>query len=340
MAGLSLQQLADRLENRITKQALHKYEQGKAMPDSEGLFRLAEALSVPADYFLRTESVELRNIEFRKRTSKLTKTEENSILARVTERLERYYELENLIGELPRFKNPLLDTLIHSREDVEQAANKLRKIWNLGTDPIPNVLEMLEERCLKVLSITASEAFDGLAAHIGNSLYEENPVIVINDFFNIVRQRFTAIHELAHLALRFPPDMSTRDIETLCHGFTAAFLIPRERFVSALSARRRQISVQELIEMKAYYGVSIQAIMRRAKDLEIINDATYTGFSIYFNKRGWRKNEPGLYVGEERTMRFHRLLYRAAAEGLISLDKAASLNNQSLTEFRENFKIV
>jgi transcriptional regulator with XRE-family HTH domain len=46
MAGLSLQLLADRLENAVTKQALNKYEQGKMKPDSKGLIALANALNV------------------------------------------------------------------------------------------------------------------------------------------------------------------------------------------------------------------------------------------------------------------------------------------------------
>lgn len=33
--GLSLQDLADRLGNRVSKQALHKYEKGEVLPDSE-----------------------------------------------------------------------------------------------------------------------------------------------------------------------------------------------------------------------------------------------------------------------------------------------------------------
>jgi len=51
MAGLSLQKLADRIGNRVTKQALSKYEQGKMKPDSEVLILLSKALKVPIDFF-------------------------------------------------------------------------------------------------------------------------------------------------------------------------------------------------------------------------------------------------------------------------------------------------
>ena len=35
MNGLSLQDLSDKLGNKITRQALHKYEKGDVLPDSE-----------------------------------------------------------------------------------------------------------------------------------------------------------------------------------------------------------------------------------------------------------------------------------------------------------------
>jgi transcriptional regulator with XRE-family HTH domain len=50
MAGLSLQDLAEKLQNGVTRQALHKYEKGEFMPDSEMLGRLCDALGVRLDY--------------------------------------------------------------------------------------------------------------------------------------------------------------------------------------------------------------------------------------------------------------------------------------------------
>lgn len=80
--------------------------------------------------------------------------------------------------------------------------------------------------------------------------------------------------------------------------------------------------------------LSIQALLRRLRDLDIINEATYKGFLIWMTKVGYRTKEPGQYAGLEKPMRFSQLLYRAAIEEVISLSKAAGLNNQSLSEFR------
>ena len=69
MAGLSLQDLANKMENAVTRQALNKYEKGEMMPGSAVLIRLANALSVTVDFFFSEPqvNVELKGIEFRKK---------------------------------------------------------------------------------------------------------------------------------------------------------------------------------------------------------------------------------------------------------------------------------
>ena len=52
MAGLSLQDLAEKLQNRVTRQALHKYEKGEIMPDSEMVGLLCEARTSAFGLFL------------------------------------------------------------------------------------------------------------------------------------------------------------------------------------------------------------------------------------------------------------------------------------------------
>lgn len=339
MAGLSLQLVADRMGGIITKQALHKYEQGKSVPDSEVLALLAQALSVRPDYFSQPSSSVLEQVEFRKR-AKLTKTEEASILAYATYFFERYTELETLLGENQPFVNPIIGEKVSSAEQVEELAAKFRKVSKLGNDPIPNVIEMFESKGIKVLLMGASSAFDGLSALNTPEIGSTSPVIVINEAFDNVRIRFTAVHELAHHVLDFVPGLSHRDKENFCHRFAAAFLVPREPFLIALSEHRTKLSFRELIDLKEYYGVSIQALIRRAKDLEIITESVYTGLSIYISQQGWRKNEPGRYIGEEKATRFDRLLGRAVVENALSIGKAAALKNQSLAEFRKYFMIV
>ena len=101
MAGLSLQALADRLEGAsISRQALHKYEQNQAYPNSQTLIALSKALNVPVDFFFDHPEiqVELTAIEFRK-LKRLPAATEEAIKAQVTDWLNRYLTLEKLTQE-------------------------------------------------------------------------------------------------------------------------------------------------------------------------------------------------------------------------------------------------
>jgi Zn-dependent peptidase ImmA (M78 family)/DNA-binding XRE family transcriptional regulator len=334
MAGMSLQQLSDDLDSVVTKQSLNKYEQDVMKPDSELLIKIASVLNVTIDYFFRETEVKLEGIEFRKKV-KLSKTEEESIKQKTIDFLERYFELENLLNLKSDFRNPLKRNKVKTLEDIEEYATELRRVWELGLNPIVNVVEMLEDKHIKVFEIEAPDSFDGLSAYVN-----EIPVIVINKNFDVVRRRFTALHELAHILLDFDKSIEEKGLEKLCHAFAGAFLIPKKSFIEEFTVQRNHISLEELKHIKSYYGISMQATMARAKNLNIINDYVYKNFSIHFNMLGYRKNEPGEYTGTEKSLRFQQLLYRAAAEEVISLSKAASLNNQNLSQFRKTFVVL
>ena len=57
MAGMSLQDLENKLEKVVSRQALHKYEQGKMKPDSRLLIALSNVLKVPVDYFYSVPTI-------------------------------------------------------------------------------------------------------------------------------------------------------------------------------------------------------------------------------------------------------------------------------------------
>ena len=169
MAGLSLQSLADQLGNIVSKQSLHKYEQGKMRPDSELVISISNILNVPVNYFYTEPAmaVNFSNLGFRKYSSKLSPSEEGSIIEKAKEVFERYFELECLLNMEDETQYFVYDKTITNCEDAENAAIQLRKIWDLGYDPIPNVIEMLEDKGYKVIEVDAPHAFDGFKADVG-----------------------------------------------------------------------------------------------------------------------------------------------------------------------------
>jgi Zn-dependent peptidase ImmA (M78 family)/transcriptional regulator with XRE-family HTH domain len=336
MAGFSLQELADALENKVSKQALNKYEMGQMNPSSEVLVAISRTLKVKPDYFFKKHQVELGKILFRKKAS-LSKKSEDSIVEKVRDYVERYLEIEGILEVANPFKNPLQSLTIAKKSDVEVAANQLRKEWNIGTDPIPNILEMLELKGIKILLINDVDDIDGLAVFTSTGI----PVVVVNTRNkSIERIRFTIIHELAHLLLQLEKHIldNPKEVERYCHFFSSCFLIPTEMLLKQIgSGKRSYIRIEELIAIKEYFGISIRAIVHRLKELEVITDNYYQRWVVYMSKTYGAKEEPGVYKGEEKSRNFDQLVNRALAEEFISLSKAAALWNVSVNELRKGF---
>jgi len=336
MAGMSLQDLADALENKITKQALSKYELGLMNPNGEVLLDVAKVLEVRPDYFLKKNQVELGQISFRKRNS-LSKKDEDSIVEKTRDYVERFLEIENILVVENKFNNPLENLKINNKKDVESAANKLREVWELGSDPITNIIETLELKGVKVLLIDAVDDIDGFAVFTSNGI----PVVVVNTRDKPVeRIRFTIIHELAHLLLKFSESdkLTNKEIETLCHCFSSCFLIPSKMLIKMIGGgKRTYIAIKELILIKEYYGISIRALLHRLRELDIIIPNYYQRWVIYLSKEYGSKKEPGKYKGEEKSKLLEQMVSRALSEELISLSKAAMLCNTSINEIRKRF---
>src|SRR4029077_18636128 len=100
---------------------------------------------------------------------------------------------------------------------------------------------------------------------------------------------------------------------------------------------------KELIDLKRLYRVSGAALLMRLRQLDVISE----GILIYIFQtigRGWRSQEPQELEGPEkrgqyeRALRFERLCYRALAEELISLSKAAELLRQPVPDVEAGLK--
>ncbi|HKO80879.1 MAG TPA: XRE family transcriptional regulator [Chitinophagaceae bacterium] len=326
LAGLSLRQLEEKLSSRVTYNSISKYEKGQMQPDNGTIVKLAEALRVTPGYFFEKNTIELGAIEFRKKSS-LNETEIEIVKEKTKDKLERYIQAESLLNISSKFKNPISHYSVATAAKAEQMAEIIRNEWSLGSNPIPNVIEMLEENEVKVIEVEASDKFDGLSTMVNKSI----PVTVINDSFTIERKRFTALHELGHVTMSLT-NMPLKEKEDCCHRFAAAFLFPKDEVFKTLGEKRSNIAMGELVALKEEYGISVQAIMKRAFDLEIITMPTYKKFCIGIARN---KKEEGLgaYKGEEKSGRLLQLVLRLASENIVTVDKAASLAGLFVNEF-------
>ena len=338
LCGFSLQELADRLDNRISRQALHKYEKGEVLPNSEMIGYLCDVLNVRPDFFFRDMEVKLGTVEFRK-LDRLPAKEENRIIERTKDFLSRYLELEEIIGLSSEFTNPLSNIdLVSTQDEAETAAEMVRKAWRLGMDPISNTVELLEDNHIKVIEFEADLGFDGMQTVVNGKI----PVIAINvsRVKKDDRKRFTVLHELAHLLMPLADDLPEKHKETLCNHFAGAMLFPADLIKRELGMKRNKLLVQELGVLKQEYGISIQAIVMRALNTGIISSRYCTQFFSYLKQMNWQVNEPFDFNSGEKSKRFEQLLFRALGEDLISLSKAAALYNMKLADFKSKMLLV
>ena len=285
-AGLSLRELEAKIDNRVTAQAIGKYERGEDMPSSGVLAVLADALGVSEDYLLSTDEMALDGVEFRKKEI-ASKREEAFVEGQTLHLLERYLTIEEALGlaSVTWDKPREAPYPVQSEAEAETAARAVRTHWGLGIDPIPNFSELLEERGIKVLSAELTD-IDGLTARVKRRNGEFVPVIVVKKGAWAERKRFTLAHELGHMVMALVPGA---DAERAANRFAGAFLMPPEALWREIGRSRTTISPGELLQLKQLFGASFQAIAYRCRQLGIISEAGFRRLFQLFNKHGWRK---------------------------------------------------
>jgi Zn-dependent peptidase ImmA (M78 family)/DNA-binding XRE family transcriptional regulator len=330
LAGLSLRQLAALLDEKVSYNSINKYEKGEMQPEIGTVLRLSQCLKVSPSYLYEKDIVQLGQIDFRKKSS-LSAAAIEQIKIKSKDKVQRFLEVEQLLNIPYTFKNPVGKLVISTPLDAEAAAEGVRSAWELGTNPIPNVIEMLEENEVKVIEVEAPEKFDGLSTYINGSV----PVAVVNELFTTERKRFTVLHELGHLLLNMQVK-TMKEAENACNRFANSVLVPKSELFKLLGKKRKSISMGELIAIKEEYGISIHAIVGRALDLEIITPGYYRFFCITMAKNK-REEGLGVFKGTEKSNKLLQLVFRAASENLLTMEKAAQLAGLPMNEFTSLF---
>jgi Zn-dependent peptidase ImmA (M78 family)/DNA-binding XRE family transcriptional regulator len=285
LLGLSKTELADRLE--VTPAAVAQWESGTKSPTAENLAALAKALGVRMALLMkpRPNSVSLKGpLSFRAWSS-----------ARTRRANRKAATLAELVAEVflwldERITFPEVDLpLVHQEASAEEAAFRCRREWGLGDRPILKLAELLESKGIVLASaVFGDERFDAFSCIMGT-----RPLIFLGrEKGDRARSRFDAAHELGHLLLHqhhSDSDLKVIDLhnwlETEAQSFAGAFLLPVETFSNDVI----DLSLEGFLKLKPKWGVSAQAMIVRAHELEIITDSHYTELCRQISARGWRK---------------------------------------------------
>ena len=331
---MSQRELCSKVQGQISSTAIEKYEKGLMMPSSSVLILLSQALSMNLDYFFRpfTVDIDTDKFEFRKSSSLGVKKVE-SLKYTVCAEIEKYLEIESILEIKSSFTLDYSNMVVEGENDAISLAQRLRSDLNIGSDAIVSAVELLESCGVKIIEIDHDEKFSGTCNTAGSI-----PVIVINKNMTSERKRITIFHELGHLLMHFADGV---DEEKMCTIFANEVLIPSQKFIGILGASRHDISLVELQAIQREYGISVDALMAKAAQLNIITSRRYT--SYYKKKNALKEFRDAVDVSiypMEQTKRFERLVYRALASEIISTSKAAALLDISVNEVRNSLNLM
>lgn len=292
---LSQAELAECLD--VTKQAISRYENNKSQMSSEVIARLPGALGFPIRYFTKNEDKQPKEqsiVYFRtKNIPKKTKEHLATKIRLLDEEIMTYYR--KYIG-FPEINFPDLTEYItrgkcnYSREDICAITKEIREHWGLGDEPIVNLAYVLQSNGI-ILSkqYINQDKTDGLSQWIQNTPY----IFTSSDKESAVRSRFDNAHELGHLVMHRYVDeeeQGSKVIEKDADYFASQFLYPNDMFIKDI--RGCSLSLETFIGLKEKWRISIQAIIRKCIDLELISEDKYIYFQKKISYKGWRKKEP------------------------------------------------
>ena len=277
---------------------LLKVTQGR-IAQIEGEFRdvadsliaeIAYQTELPVSYFSKSPENRLSagSLLFRARTS-ISKRE-------VTQSLRDAEHVFGLAHSMA--KNLEISVLLRTIDgDPKDAARRTRAQLELtATEPIHNLIRILERAGVWVLAVPAMKGRDAFCCW-AEADGRQIPVIVISPHGPGDRLAMNVAHELGHLVLH--KDLQGRlspELEKEAFAFGAELLMPEAGIRPDL---RPPISLTSVSRLKPKWGVSIQSLVRRAYDLNVISERQYRYLFMQLSSKGWRTTEPIPIVPEK-----------------------------------------
>lgn len=332
--GFSLDELVAATGGIVSKVSLSKYERDLMKPSHKVLAAISKALDVKSVNLAIQPNVRVEFIAYRKGSGLLKKDQAN-VESLIQSKLEDRINIQDILFPTSKPNLPIRDYEIGSFDEVESAAVSLRSKWKLGLDPISNITQILESNFVHVLFINSEKSFDGISALAYTSANQLKAAAVVSKS-NIPgeRQRLNLAHELGHIVLNISPKL---DVEKVAFRFGAAFMAPSETILKVVGSRREHFQLQELFILKKIFGMSIQSLLFRLRDLGVISSSAFSNWYKVINRRNWKKDEP-FSLPAENSHWFEKNVLHAFSEGLISSTDAARLLDQEINS--QNLSLI
>jgi Zn-dependent peptidase ImmA (M78 family)/transcriptional regulator with XRE-family HTH domain len=285
LRGLTKKQLSDNINK--TPSAISQIERGLIRPDLETFVSISFALRVPPSFFIEklapSKPIDLASCHFRSLRSTPQSMRRQS--ARKGDLCIDFVEILESKGVLfPQEQISNFHASARYDDEIERAAIELRRHWNMGIGPIPNIVKLVESKGIMVLPLPdAIHKVDAYSTWRG-----KRPCMLVSYKKTASRVRFDVSHELGHLAMHEDTAAGDAKAERQANRFAGAFLAPRDSFLEECP---RRWSFTAFKRLKDRWKMSIQALLYRAKELGCISTSTHRRAMIQLTKGGMRKDE-------------------------------------------------
>lgn len=306
--GLGITDLSKQID--ISKQSLSLYINGDNTPPHENVIKFSDALDFPYEFFMEEDkcTTVIDNTYFRSQASatrkeRLAQSVKLEYVAKMYEVLLNYVDFPDI--DLPKveFIGTEDPTQYDSEEvlnEIEHIADEVRKQWNLGRDPIKNFQYLLEEHGLIVTGFSSADnKIDAFSQriHVQKGAYMYIIALTLG-LKPMQRLRFDMAHELGHILLHpwgDENDVLSKDEfngrEKQANMFASALLLPRDSFGADISAYPTNLEYYKFLKKK--WNMSMQAMMYRARQLNIVSANQFQYMMRQVSRNGWRTKEPG-----------------------------------------------
>lgn len=282
----------------MSKQVINQYEMGKVKPSDSALLKLSQQLNYPITFFEKRHGVDDNSgspVFFRSRkTAKLMEKKAACAKIKIFKEIADYFEeyLEFPVLNLPEVKYHNINEEL-TREDIEKYAMDLRKYWELGDEPIPNLMHVIQKN-----GIMVSEMKIGYSKIDAFSVFKDGrPYIFLGgDKEANTKIRFSIAHELGHMIMH--SDLVTDEdleikiidekLEEEANIFAAAFLLPRESFARDITSS----SIDYFIRLKGKWLSSISSMIYRCDDLGLLSENQIRYLKSQMTKKRYWRKEP------------------------------------------------
>jgi Zn-dependent peptidase ImmA (M78 family) len=168
--------------------------------------------------------------------------------------------------------------------DIEQIAASVRSAWRMPSGPVSNIIAQLEAAsCIVFAYSFDSDKIDEIVQWIEPT----PPIILVNSNAPSDRLRFSLAHALGHLVMHHNRTPYPK-MEEEADRFASAFLMPDEDIRAELTP----VTIDHMLYLKPYWKVSMQALIRRARDIEVISERQYQSLFQMLSRVGYRRQEP------------------------------------------------